>query len=110
MSLTTPDKAERQWMEHITEIGCIVCYRIGYRGTPAAVHHITSGGRRKSHLDTIPLCDPGHHKASPTPRKLSFHGNKVKFEEAYGTQEELLEYTREVVKIEREIWEGKRQP
>lgn len=104
VSLSNPDKEERAWMEAITEVGCIICYRMGYRGTPAAVHHITSGGRRKSHLDTIALCDPGHHKMSPTKRKISFHGDKLRFIEAHGNESDLLEYTKHIVELEAKLW------
>lgn len=92
--------AERVWMDRITQIGCIVCWLQGYPKTPGAVHHLLRGGRRIGHLDTICLCDPGHHQNAPAGSgKISRHPNKARFEEAYGPEERLLEKSRELVRI-----------
>ena len=88
-------KAEKKWMDAITQIGCIVCHLQGYPGTPAIVHHILKNGRRQSHLQTIPLC-PGHHQ-NGTHGKISRHPNKARFEAAYGTEDYLLQKTKEFV-------------
>jgi hypothetical protein len=92
-------KAEKQWMDAITRMGCVVCYMRGYPGTPAVPHHLLDdGGRRIGHLSTIPLCDPGHHQNAPANSgKISRHPNKARFEAAYGTEEELLAETRAIV-------------
>lgn len=76
-------------MGRISEYGCIAC-RIEGRYRPAAVHHITSAGRRIGHLFTIPLCDPGHHKDGRALGMVSVHEAKKSFEQRYGTQLELL--------------------
>lgn len=91
-------KTERAWMDAITQLGCIVCLRHGSPRTPGAVHHLLDGGKRISHLHTICLCDPGHHQNSPTPAKISRHPNRTRFEEAYGTEEELLAFTQKLVR------------
>ena len=62
-------KAEQEWMDDITQIGCIACYVMGVAGTPGAVHHLLRGGRRIGHLWTICLCDPGHHQNPPAGSK-----------------------------------------
>ena len=94
-------KAERQWCDAITQIGCVACIvSVGIYGTPGAVHHLKSGGRRISHLKTICLCDPGHHQNAPEgSRKISRHPFKARFERAYGTEEELLAKTRQLVAL-----------
>ena len=85
-------------MDEITQLGCIVCLLFANApGTPGAVHHLLRGGRRIGHLATICLCDPGHHQKSPTPSKISRHQFKTRFERAYGTEEQLLARTRELV-------------
>lgn len=89
-------KAERKWMDAITQIGCIVCHLQGHPGTPAVVHHILKNGRRQSHLQTIPLCEPGHHQHGKD-QKISRHPNKARFEAAYGTEDYLLQKTKELV-------------
>lgn len=86
-------------MDAITGLGCIVCRLFHHADTPGVPHHILSGGRRKGHLWTICLCDPGHHQGSPTKDKISRHPDKARFETAYGTELELLEKTRELVQL-----------
>jgi hypothetical protein len=86
-----PTAAERAWMDSIASFGCIVCWLHHGIKTPAAVHHILSGGRRMGHLYTIPLCDPGHHQGgSDTGPFISRHPWKARFESAYGTEMDLL--------------------
>lgn len=92
--------AEQRWMDAITEIGCVVCHALGFPGTPGEVHHLlTDGGRRRGHLDTICLCSPGHHRnARKDTGKISRHPTKALFEATYGTEESLLERSRQLVK------------
>ena len=92
------NKAERAWMSAITELGCIACRIDGHPGTPGAVHHLLSGGRRMGHLFTICLCDPGHHQQGQMFGKVSRHPWKARFEAMYGTEAELLERTRDMVR------------
>ena len=90
-------KAEQEWFQKITLIGCICCLEQGHPGTPAEVHHLLSGGRRMGHLFTIPLCAPGHHRYGDGVQKISRHPYKARFEAAYGTEAELLARTRAIV-------------
>lgn len=91
-------QAERAWMDRITRLGCIVCLLHGKGRSPAVPHHMLRGGKRIGHLHTIPLCDPGHHQyPQPGSKKIARHPNKARFEAAYGTEEYLLERTRELV-------------
>ena len=93
-STGTPTAAERAWMEFVAEFGCVVCRRQGRGFVPCAVHHIVVGNRRKGHFFTIGLCQPGHHMDAPAfSGQISRHPNKARFETAYGTEDELLEYT-----------------
>lgn len=88
---------ERAWMDAITQIGCIVCFLFERApGTPGAVHHLKRGGRRIGHLDSICLCDPGHHQNGGA-QKISRHPFKARFEQAYGTEESLLSKSRQIV-------------
>lgn len=83
-------KAEKQYLARVADLGCIVCDRLGYPGTPAEIHHIrthTGAGRRASHFDTLPLC-PEHHRGN-----TGLHGlGRKAFERRYSiTELELLE-------------------
>jgi len=82
-------KAERRRFEILkTQIGCIAC------GNPVIcnAHHLLSGGRRRGHMETIPLCQPCH-----VGDELSIHRTKRKFCEIYGTDDELLERTNALI-------------
>jgi hypothetical protein len=82
--------AEKKRLSRVAELGCIVCKRMGYEGTPAEIHHKragTGGGRRASHADVCPLCPP-HHRGN-----MGIHGMGTKaFVKHYGfTEEDLID-------------------
>ena len=86
-------KAEREHMSKVASLGCLVCQR------PANVHHIRpiglGIGMRSSHYQTIPLCYD-HHQG-----QFSIHNTKKQFEDAYGTEAQLLYKTlKEIEKLE----------
>lgn len=58
--------AERKHMGRVAALGCAVCRRMGYPGTPAEIHHRRAGkglSNRASHFEVIPLC-PEHHRGA----------------------------------------------
>ncbi len=98
MSLKAPTKAEREWRAAIMELGCIACWIDGHPNTPAIQHHLIDGGQRISHLHSIPLCEPGHHQYPPKGSgKIARHPTHARFTAKYGSDEYLLEKTRELV-------------
>ena len=83
-------------MNAVAELGCAVCRRMGYPGTPAQLHHPRSGvgmGKRSSHYDVIPLCWE-HHQG-----KTGVHGLGTKgFPKHWGfTEEDLLADTKKLM-------------
>ena len=79
-------------MSAVAELGCAICRRMGYQGTPAELHHprrLAGGWGRSSHMSVIPLC-PEHHRGS-----TGLHGLGTKgFEKHYGYDEaDLLKDT-----------------
>jgi len=89
------NKDEKNHLHKVAELGCIVCRRLGYFGTPAEVHHIRSGQGwgRASHFHTIPLC-PEHHRGNTGVHGLGTKG----FVKHYGfTEQELLEEVKELL-------------
>ena len=116
MKSKTPTKAESRWMLTIKqEIGCIAC-RIDKRGyVPADAHHILSGGKRRGHEFTIPLC-LWHHRGqgifSPRIMEQGFgpslaHNSKA-FHLRYGSDDELLALTKQRVAEHNKNWEHSR--
>ena len=79
---------EKKHMNAVAELGCAVCRRMGYPGTPAEIHHKRAGtgaGRRSSHMEVIPLC-PEHHRG-----KTGLHGLGTKgFPKHWGFDEDDL--------------------
>lgn len=89
-----PTVQEAQWMADIVEHGCVACIIDGHDPRPAAVHHILRGGQRMGHLYTLPLCDPGHHQGGGPIGLVSRHPWRKRFEDAYGTEMDLLMHLR----------------
>ena len=79
-------KDEKEHYRKLAEFGCALCYKLGYEGTPAEIHHIRRAGKR-SDAPVIPLC-PEHHRGNS-----SIHGmGRKQFERTFKTtEEELLE-------------------
>jgi len=77
-------KDEKEHYRKLAEFGCILCYHLGYEGTPAEIHHIRRAGKR-SDAPVIPLC-PEHHRGN-----TGIHGlGRKGFERKYGLSEENL--------------------
>ena len=82
-------------MRAVVDLGCIACRVEGHFGTPCEVHHLLKGHKRISHLHTIGLC-PSHHRAGlNTAHCVSRHPWRREFETRYGTEQQLLNLTRE---------------
>lgn len=91
-------KAERQWLDTISRMGCVVCILQGLGPSPAEPHHLLrKSGRRMGHLFTIPLCPPHHRLGRNDEEVVSRHPYRVEFERRYGTETQLLEQTQEFV-------------
>ena len=83
-------KAEKEHLSKVAALGCMVCKRMGYEGTPAEIHHPRRGtglGQRASNYDAIPLC-PEHHRGN-----TGIHGLGTKgFPKRWGfTESDLLD-------------------
>jgi len=95
-------KKEAQYLSKVADIGCIICYRLGYIGTPAEIHHIRGIGLgmgvRNSHYNVIGLCRE-HHRGN-----TGYHGmGRKAFERKYNiTEQELLEQVRDLLNEENE--------
>lgn len=93
--------ADKRHMTAVADLGCVLCRRLGYFGTPAELHHPRTGtgaGRRADDADVIPLC-PIHHRLGN--ESLHAMGRKA-FERHYGlTELDLLEDTRALLAQEK---------
>ncbi len=96
-ALTVKDKERGK---KLIELGCIVCLIHYELFTPTAIHHIDGQTKPACHQKTIGLC--GNHHQIPDNNKpklwISRHGDgRAAFEAAYGTEQELLEKTNELI-------------
>lgn len=90
-------KREKRWLDAICQLGCIICLLFLRVFSPAEPHHLLSGGRRRGHLFTIPLC-PLHHRSGLNNHEVTSRDQcRKRFEERYGTEDSLLAKTRELV-------------
>jgi len=85
----TPNKKEIAHMSKVADLGCIVCRNNGFI-TPAEIHHTEGKTQKNAHLKVLPLCFY-HHRMGGDKNPISRHPHKKLFEEAYGTEKELLE-------------------
>ena len=93
----TPTSAERQWLNAIVGLGCIVCRNDKGCFTEAAVHHINGKTKPGAHFKTLPLCFLHHQGGADCHEYVSRHPYKARFEQRYGTEQALLEQCREIL-------------
>ena len=85
-----PSKEEKEYMDKVQQLGCIVCANQGFPNVPAEIHHTRGKTVKDAHLYVIPLC-PSHHRYGGHTEPISRHPYKKRFEDGYGTESELLE-------------------
>jgi len=83
---------EKKHFRKLAEIGCILCWHLGYEGTPAEIHHIRRAGKRSS-APVIPLC-PEHHRGNTGIHGLGRKGFERKYEI---TEDTLLQIATEIL-------------
>jgi len=81
-------KDEKNTLNQIAEIGCILCSTYyGIEGTPAELHHCRRHGSVRATSKVLPLC-PEHHRGNNGVHGLGVKGFERKYQTSY---EELLE-------------------
>ena len=87
-------KSEKNALNKIAELGCILCSSIlGFEGTPAELHHIRRYGTKRSTSPVVPLC-PEHHRGNSGVHGLGRKGFEAKWNV---TQDTLLEKVHELL-------------
>ena len=93
-----PSKEEKEYMDKVQQLGCIVCANRGLPDVPAEIHHTRGKTVKDAHLYVIPLC-PSHHRYGGHTEPISRHPYKKRFEDAYGTEAELLEQVQKKIDL-----------
>lgn len=97
-----PTAEEKRLHDAMCELGCIVCLVIFNIYTPGTIHHTDGRTKPGAHKKVLCLCGCHHQVASDSGEWATRHGpgrnaGKTMFELAYGTEEELLEKTMELL-------------
>lgn len=97
-----PNKEERDWIDKVVSLGCCVCRKYYGEDSPAECHHTHGKTIPGAHFHVLPICPKHHRLASVTGEWATRHGpgrnaGKFLFEQAYGTEQELLNYVAELV-------------
>jgi hypothetical protein len=69
-------KATKAHKDAVARLGCILCRHMGYRDTPAHLHHVREGqGAAQRAVDwlVVPLC-PEHHQGASGLHGLGVRG------------------------------------
>ncbi len=89
------NKSDRQHLDKVAQLGCIVCRQLGVEPEiPSGIHHIRTGygrGQRAPHTETLPLCG-FHHQTGGYGH--AYHAGPAEWEKRYGTELQLLEQVR----------------
>lgn len=91
-------KAEAKFQADLRRFGCVVCRKYHGLESPAEIHHMLRGGRRIGEMYVLPLCYMHHRAGRDDDECVSRDHNQRRFEEAYGTEEELLDWVKECSK------------
>ena len=74
----------KKHLNRVADLGCILCWHLGYEDTPTELHHIRRAGKR-TNAPVIGLC-PEHHRGN-----TGIHGlGRKAFERKYQITEEGL--------------------
>ena len=92
-------KKEREYLDRVANLGCIVCKKNGYHTEPE-IHHLREGmgmGQRNDYLNAIPLC-PIHHRTGGVGEAI--HAGVKSFAKNHGTEKQLLGQVRAMLAVE----------
>lgn len=96
-------KADKQWLDDVSSLGCVACRNAGLGPSLAEIHHVrTRAGmaQRAAHTQVLPLC-PRHHRACYS---TGFHAAPKSWQDEHGSEETLLaQVAREVAALRRNI-------
>tara|TARA_Y100001951_G_C11243273_1_gene241844 strand:- start:417 stop:731 length:315 start_codon:yes stop_codon:yes gene_type:complete len=95
-----PNKKEKDHMDTVQQLGCIVCRNEYGVFSPAEIHHVYGKTKKNAHLYVLPLCFRHHREGIDCELFSSRHPFKRQFEERYGKEEDLLEQVQELLGLE----------
>ena len=92
-----PTTAEKAHMNRVGKLGCIACLKDGLFNKHISLHHVDGRTKPNAHMKVLPLCAAHHQQNDTDPlKRVAVHPNKARFEEMYGTEQQLI---LEVIKL-----------
>jgi hypothetical protein len=95
----SPNKKEKEHMDRVSQLGCIVCRNMGMGYVPCEIHHVIGKTKPNAHLSVLPLCFEHHRRGENNPIYVSRHPYKAEFEKRYGKEKDLLEQVDNMIYI-----------
>jgi len=86
-------KAEKQWHDKVASYGCIACRKDGIENLWVSIHHCDGRTKPGAQMKVLALCGPHHQTGGEDAPAI--HPYKAQFQAKYGTQADLLAWTRE---------------
>lgn len=90
--------ASKRFHEQLASIGCIACLKDGRNNPIVSIHHIEGRTRQGAHMKVLPLCAGHHQDGTGAPGLVAVHPWKRRFEDMYGSQEQLLAECLEIIR------------
>ena len=88
----TPSAAEQKHMNIVGEMACYPCEVDGFINFYISLHHVDGRTKPGAHFKVIPLCAEHHQHTDLDPMgRIGIHPYKKRFEELYGTSEQIVE-------------------
>jgi hypothetical protein len=92
-------KADKQWLDDVSSLGCVACRNAGLGQSLAEIHHVRTGvgmAQRAAHTRVLPLCTLHHRACYP----IGFHAAAKSWQAEHGSEETLLaQVAREVAEL-----------
>jgi hypothetical protein len=100
-SMSNPTKDEKKYHDRLCQLGCIACMIDGVYNPVVSIHHCDGRTKPGAHMKVLALC-ANHHQdgTEPGSGKIAIHPWKKRFEDRYGTQEDLMDYCNELLELE----------
>ena len=92
-----PIKAEIDFHNQLAQLGCIACWLDGNYNPVVSIHHMDGRTKPGAHMKVLALCSGHHQDGTGIPGLIAVHPWKRRFEAQYGTQEELLDLTHQLL-------------
>lgn len=89
---------EKYLWSQLAALGCVACLKDGQYNPHVSIHHVDGRTKPGCHLLVLALCAPHHQHDDTDPAcRIGVHPFKARFEARYGTQEELMLYSAELL-------------